>query len=44
MMALDTNVLVRFLVEDDTEQTKRAAALLGRAEAFDRAILRSGSS
>ncbi|HEU4382944.1 MAG TPA: type II toxin-antitoxin system VapC family toxin [Anaeromyxobacteraceae bacterium] len=31
-MALDTNVLVRFLVEDDAEQTARAAALLGRAE------------
>ena len=32
MMALDTNVLVRFLVEDDADQAARAAALLGRAE------------
>lgn len=28
MIALDTNVLVRFLVEDDAKQTRRAAALL----------------
>ncbi len=28
MIALDTNVLVRFLVEDDAEQTKRATKLL----------------
>jgi len=33
MMALDTNVLVRFLVEDDADQAARAAALLRRAEA-----------
>ena len=32
MIALDTNVLVRFLVEDDADQTARAAALLARAE------------
>jgi len=31
MTALDTNVLVRFLVEDDSEQTERAAALIEKA-------------
>ena len=31
MIALDTNVLVRFLVEDDAAQTKRARALITRA-------------
>lgn len=31
MIALDTNVLVRFLVEDDEVQTARARALLQRA-------------
>ncbi len=31
MTALDTNVLVRFLVEDDARQTARAAALVERA-------------
>lgn len=31
MIALDTNVLVRFLVEDDTPQAERAKALLQRA-------------
>lgn len=31
MIALDTNVLVRFLVEDDEAQTKRARALITRA-------------
>ena len=30
MIALDTNVLVRFLVEDDAAQTKRARAILAR--------------
>lgn len=30
MIALDTNVLVRFLVEDDPLQTKQASALLQR--------------
>ena len=30
MIALDTNVLVRFLVEDDPAQTERARALLQR--------------
>jgi hypothetical protein len=31
MIALDTNVLARFLVEDDPEQTERARAFLQRA-------------
>lgn len=31
MTALDTNVLVRFLVEDDAKQSARAAALVKRA-------------
>jgi predicted nucleic-acid-binding protein len=31
MIALDTNVLVRFLVDDDPVQSKRAARLLARA-------------
>jgi predicted nucleic-acid-binding protein len=35
MTALDTNVLVRFLVEDDAEQTGRAAALIEAAIARD---------
>lgn len=30
MIGLDTNVLVRFLVEDDPEQTERARSLLRR--------------
>lgn len=33
MIALDTNVLVRFLIEDDAEQLERAAELIERAEA-----------
>lgn len=33
MIALDTNVLVRFLVEDDRRQSAQAAALLERATA-----------
>lgn len=33
MIALDTNVLVRFLVEDDPRQSKEAAALIERAVA-----------
>jgi predicted nucleic-acid-binding protein len=32
MIALDTNVLVRFLVEDDPDQAERAASLVERAE------------
>lgn len=35
MTALDTNVLVRFLVEDDVSQSTRAAALIGEAVAAD---------
>lgn len=31
MIALDTNILMRFLVEDDREQTARARSLLQRA-------------
>lgn len=31
MIALDTNLLVRFLVEDDAEQTRRAEVFLQRA-------------
>lgn len=31
MIALDTNVLVRFLVEDDAVQTAKAAALMEKA-------------
>jgi predicted nucleic-acid-binding protein len=31
MIALDTNVLVRFLVDDDEVQSRRAAALIRRA-------------
>jgi len=31
MIALDTNVLVRFLVEDDEAQTERARAFVARA-------------
>lgn len=31
MIALDTNVLVRFLVEDDPDQTQRAQKVLQRA-------------
>jgi predicted nucleic-acid-binding protein len=33
VIALDTNVLVRFLVEDDARQTEQAAALIERAVA-----------
>lgn len=35
MKALDTNVLVRFLVEDDAAQSARAAALIEEAVAAD---------
>ncbi|MGH7717247.1 MAG: PIN domain-containing protein [Gemmatimonadaceae bacterium] len=38
MIALDTNVLVRFLVEDDEAQTAAAAALVDRAIASDDAL------
>lgn len=33
MIGVDTNVVVRYLVEDDAEQTKRAEALFRRAAA-----------
>ncbi len=35
MIALDTNVLVRFLVEDDKAQSARAAKLVARAVSGD---------
>lgn len=35
MIALDTNVLVRFLVEDDAAQAARATALISSAIALD---------
>jgi predicted nucleic-acid-binding protein len=35
VIALDTNVLVRFLVEDDPEQTQRATSLIERAVKAD---------
>ena len=35
MIALDTNVLVRFLVEDDKEQSRRATALIVKASRSD---------
>jgi predicted nucleic-acid-binding protein len=38
MIALDTNVLVRFLVEDDKAQTRVAARLMERAIAADEAL------
>lgn len=33
MIALDTNVLVRFLVEDDAAQTRRAKSLIQKTQA-----------
>ena len=38
MIALDTNVLVRYLVEDDARQTAQAAALIERAIADDESL------
>lgn len=38
MTALDTNVLVRYLVEDDAKQSALAAALIDRAIANDEAL------
>lgn len=38
MIALDTNVLVRYLVEDDVKQTTVAAALIERAIADDESL------
>ena len=34
MIAVDTNVLVRLLIEDDPDQAKRAAKLFGENEIF----------
>ena len=41
MIALDTNVLVRFLVEDDAKQSRRAAALIERCAAEGEAMFLS---
>lgn len=38
MIALDTNVLVRFLVKDDEEQTERALRVVERAFERDHAV------
>ena len=38
MIALDTNVLVRFVVEDDTRQTAAAAKLIEHAVAADQPL------
>ena len=38
MRALDSNVLVRFLVEDDAKQSAAAAALIERAAAADESL------
>ncbi len=38
MIALDTNVLVRYLVEDDAKQAALAAALIDRAIADDESL------
>jgi predicted nucleic-acid-binding protein len=38
MIAVDTNVLVRFLVRDDEAQFARASALFGRAQRADEAV------
>ena len=38
MIALDTNVLVRYLVEDDEKQSALAAALIARVVANDDAL------
>jgi predicted nucleic-acid-binding protein len=38
VIALDTNVLVRYLVEDDAKQTALAAALIERAIADDESL------
>jgi predicted nucleic-acid-binding protein len=34
MIAIDTNVIVRFLINDDREQAQRARVLIGRQEVF----------
>ena len=41
MIALDTNVVVRFLVEDDPAQSSRAKALLARAVGAGEAVFLS---
>jgi len=38
MIAVDTNVLVRFLVEDDEEQSARAAGVFAAAAGKEREI------
>jgi len=38
MIAVDTNVLVRFIVEDDAPQSARAARLIARATERDESI------
>lgn len=38
MIALDTNVLVRYLVKDDAKQTALAAALIDRTTAADASL------
>lgn len=38
MIGLDTNILVRLLVEDDVEQAKRAVALLEKAQASEESL------
>lgn len=39
MLGIDTNVLVRLLVEDDAEQTRRAQRLVGRTVEEGRAVI-----
>ena len=39
MIGIDTNVLVRLLIEDDEEQTRRARRLVDQAEARGDAVL-----
>ena len=38
MIGLDTNVLVRYLVQDDPVQAKKASALIDRSAAQDSAM------
>ena len=38
MIGLDTNVLVRYLVQDDPAQTRQANALIDRAAAQEKAM------
>jgi predicted nucleic-acid-binding protein len=39
MIALDTNVLVRFLVDDDAEQHRQVVSFIGRALARESILL-----